>query len=463
MEKNQNLPRKVAWSFGIANGLLQFSVAAAGSYFTFFITDICQLGGLVLGAISSISSIAVLISIFLWGVVFQYSNTKNGRYRPWLMGISTCVFVGYSLMYYNWNLSAPVWALLIIIGYSLANIGVSGLGVASYGLMTKVGSAEKERSSMMTFQVLLHSIVRVIQSAIILPFIILVGGSKTAPIGYFVYFAGFSFLAIVGYFYLYKVTKPYDTYDPNFKAGATKVSAFDMFKTLGTNKKLLIFFISDVLMQLLNLVKTFSMVYFLRYICGSLALYALYATLSPFFGVLGSAIGKFLIIKYDKVKLSVLFYGIQIITLIVIAIITFSNGTINPVLFMSILFIGECGNYAERSFHPTFYMDLAEYSYYKTEKSVTPIIMALANIPFKFGAVASPAIVGLVLANIGYVANAVQTVTAKNGIIAAVCFFPIVAVFQFSIMLVTAYKLDKKTVTDIYASNAEKRAAISQK
>ena len=458
MENNEKLPGKIAYAPGISNAVLQFTYSVSGSYFTFFITDICMLSALVMGSISFVSSIATLISIFIWGAVFQYSNTKSGRYRPWIMPIMICVFAGYAVMYYNWGLSQGLWAALIIAGYSLANIGVSGIGVASYGLTAKLGKTEDERSRMVSFQNLTHIIARIASTAIILPIIIFVGGSRTAPEGYFAYFAGFSFLAVFGYYYLYRVTKPYDIYDPNFKS-STRVTPADMFKALGSSPKLLIFFLSEVVYELLYLCKTFGMVYFVTYICGDLTDYAIYTALNPIGGLAGAAIASSLIkAKAEKIKLSAAFFSLQIATFAAAAVLAYS-GSISTVVFISIILTGDFANSAQRATLPIFYMDLAEYTYAKTDKDVTPIVMALANVPFKFAFGASAGIVGLVLANTGYIANAVQTAAAQRGIIFAVCILPVIGIAQFCIMLLTVYKLNKETVAQIYAENAEKRAA----
>ena len=461
MEGNRALPKRVKWSFGIANGILQMVYSVSGNYLSFFITDVCLLGAAMLSTISLISSLSTFVAVFIWSIIYQYSNTRFGRYRPWLLVCPIFIFVGYATIYTNWGLAPAIWSTIIIIGYALTTVGNSGVNVAMSSLMMKAGKTETERKDMVFIQNALHTAVRVISAAAVLPIILAVGGSRNAPEGYFAYFAGFSFLTVFGYLFVNIVTKPYDKYEPNFKASGNRVTPGDLVKTLAANRQLLIFFVSEVVLQLLYLCKTLGFVYFITYICGNFTMYAAYTTLSPFCGLLGTFLAAYWCKKSDKIEMSIICFIIQAATYVFLAAIAFATGTINTTLFIAVILLGDLVNGTQRAVLPVFYMDMAEDSYNKTGKDITPIVMALKGIPFSFGFIASGSIVGAVLAATGYVANAVQTAAASRGIIFAVIVIPIFGLLQFIIMLRKGYKLDQNEVTRIYAENAAKREALN--
>ena len=460
MVNEQGLSNKVKWGPGIANSLLQMVYSPQGAYLTFFITDVCLLSAGMMGTISLISSISTIFLSFLWGAIFQYSNTKSGRYRPWLLILPVFVFIGYAMMFFNWKVNPVAWSTLIILGYFISTLGRNGLSVANFSLITKIGKDEAERKGMALILNGLHTTVRIISAAIILPFIILVGGSNTAPGGYFAWFAGFSFLTFFGYLYFNRVSKPYDTYDPNFKAGGTRVTPADVFRTLGENHQLLMFFVFQFVCEFLFLCKTLGMVYFLRYICKNFPMYAVFTTLSPFGGLLATFLAAAWIKKTDKINMTVTVFVAQIIIYVAVAAIAFVTGDFNVYAFVALMVIGDFLNGIQRAINPLYYMDMTEYSFNTTGKDITPIVMAMQGLPFGFGFMASGSIVGAVLAASGYVANAVQTKSAINGIILAVLVIPCFGLIEFIIVLKKGYKLNKAKMTQIYEENANKRTAL---
>ena len=455
---NQNTyDKKAGRGFGYANALLQFVNSTNGSYISFFITDVCMISAANLGVISSVAGIATVAATFIWAIILQYVNLKQGRYRGWLVILAVLICAGFVGLYTNWGLSETVSVALLIAAYVLVNFGISGIGIASMGLMTKVGNTATARADILSFQNITHCVARVISAAIVLPIVRFVGGSDTAGTGYTFYFGVFSFITVFGYIYLSKVTKSHDPYDPNFKAG-TVVKPKDMLRAVASNKDLLILFVSNTAYDILNICRVFSAVYFFRYIVGNMEMYVLYNIIDPFGSAIGAAMSKFVVAKFDKTRVIFPLFLVNAAILAMIAVFV-SLGIINGYLFITLAFLAGLINTIQRSYNSSLYMDCAEISYNKTGEDITPVCVSLGSLPFKFAFSFSGTIVAAVLAATGYAAGEVLTASAVRGIVLCYSILPAIGLLIFAFSTRFLLKLDVKTIDRIMEENAARKAA----
>ena len=457
------LPFGLEWGFGIANFFMQLIVSISASYFTFVMTDVFQLGTTIAATVNGVSSITGIVSLFLFAALFQYTNLKWGRYRSWVMILTPCLVIGYTMMYIPWNVSPALWCGILIVGYVLADLGASGIGTCCHSLMTKCSPNAEGRMLMLGRQNVLHNTSRVIGGAIVVPIITLIGGSKTSAKGYTGYFLIFSTLTLLAYFWLANVVKPYDQYDPNFRQNtANKVGLKDMLAALGTNRHLLSLFIGITIRGCLTL-STQMGAYFFTYVCGDLSYYALYNTISPFGGILGGLLSPWFSSRFDKKKLFIASVAFQVfICLPSIALTYFLTGSVNPLFAVIMLSLGFLSNNISLTYFNTFWMDCAEYSFWKTGKDVTPVIMTLQKIPAKLSRGVGASIGIALLGSAGYVAGQAQTPSALNMIVILFTLAPAISQSVFFLFMIFGYTLTGEETQKIYAENAATRARLKE-
>lgn len=441
--------------FGYANASLQMSYSINGSYMSLFITDICLLSASSLALITSFAGTISIIAMFVGAMIYQYSNTKMGKYRGWVMLCAILIFVGFFLIYNDWNLPETKWAILIAIGYGIVNFCVTMIGSGAYGLMTKVGKTSDQRAEMLYFQNILHCIARVLSAAAILPFVGLFSKQGT---GFKVYFIGLSLFAVVVYFFLFRGTKEYDQYDPNFVKESI-VKPIDLIKALGSNKELLLLFIGHCAWFILSFVFWFSAAYFYTHVVGSMAMFATFNVLDPFAATVGAALSKIVVDKFDKVKaIFPIFIGVAIVFAIG-GILAFM-GIIAPVIFLALNVLYDIGDTCVTSYNASLYMDTAEVIYNRTGSDITPVCVTLASVPFKLAFAYSGAIVAAVLAATGYNPD-VLTDSARNGILICYSVIPAIGYLVYAFITRFVIKLDRETISRVMKENEERRAKLA--
>lgn len=462
-ETSTKMPFGIEWGFGIGNFFMQLIVSISASYFTFVMTDVFMLDTTIAATVNSVSSITGIVGLFLFAGLFQYTNLKWGRYRSWIMILTPLLVVGYVGMYIPWNMSPSAWCAMLVIFFILADLGASGIGVCCSSLMTKCAGSTEGRMLIMARQNVLHNTSRVIGGAIVIPLVTLIGGSKTSPIGYAGYFLIFSVLTLASYFWLAGSVKEYDPYDPSFHTNkANKVSIGDMLKALATNPHLLALFLGKVASGMLTLSSSLG-AYFFTYVCGNLSYFAVYNTLSPFGGILGGILSPYFAKKFDKKKLFIATVGFQVyLCYLPMTAMYFITGTVNPLFACIMLSLGFCSNNISLTYFNTFYMDCAEYSFWKTGKDITPIIMTLSKVPQKLSRGVGASLGVLLLGIAGYKAGEVQSTYTLNWIVFLFTCMPAVAQSVMFLFMGIGYKLTNEKVNEIIAENKITRAKMKE-
>lgn len=461
-KKDTKLPFEIEWGFGIANFIYQLFASIFMSYFTFIMTDVFMLGTSVAAAVKGTSSITGIVSIFLFAVLFQYVNPKGGRYRSWIYIFVPVIGITTVGMLFPFNLPRAVWGVVLVVFYVIYDLSSAGFGVVTRSLVTKCASDNQGRMLIIGRQNVLHNIARMVAGAIIIPIVTLIGGSQLSPKGWCGYFGIFAFLTLFAYLWLGKVVKPYDPYDTNFRQNkANKVGVGDMVKALISNPNLLVLFIGVLIKGMLTLSASIG-AYFFTYVSGGLGYFALYNTLNPLGGVVGGLLSPWFSKRFDKKKLYIGSMAVKVyICLPVLAVQYFVTGHINPIFAIVMGTLGFLVDNLQRTYFSTFWMDCSEYSFWKTKKDVTPIVMTLANVPPKISAGVAAALGLAVLGWAGYHGGQQQAHTTLTWIVCLFTLAPAVAESIFFIIFGLGYKLDNKTLEKIMAENKETRAQLA--
>ena len=146
-----SLGEKVGYSLGDAAANLVFQMMVI--FQLKFYTDVFGLDGAVAGSVLLIASLSAIVVDPLIGMMADRTNTRWGKFRPWLLwtAIPFCVF--YVLAFYNPGIEdkgmvatyATISYLLLMTVYSFNNVPYTSLG----GVIT---SDIKERTSITTIR-----------------------------------------------------------------------------------------------------------------------------------------------------------------------------------------------------------------------------------------------------------------------------------------------------------------------
>ncbi len=165
-----SLGEKLGYSLGDAAANLVFQMMMI--FQLKFYTDVFGLDGAVAGSILMIASITAIVVDPTVGILTDRTNTKWGKFRPWLIWTSIPFCIFYILAFYNPGIQeksavavyATISYVLLMAAYSFNNIPYTSLG----GVMT---SNIKERTSITTIRFIAVTIAQFVVQGLTLPLV----------------------------------------------------------------------------------------------------------------------------------------------------------------------------------------------------------------------------------------------------------------------------------------------------
>ena len=164
------LGEKVGYSLGDAAANLVFQMMMI--FQLKFYTDVFGLNGAIAGSVLMIASLSAIIVDPTIGLLCDRTNTRWGKFRPWMLWtlVPFCLF--YVLAFYNPGIQdkahvalyATVSYVLLMTAYSFNNIPYTSLG----GVMT---SDIRERTSITTVRFVVVTIAQFVVQGLTLPMV----------------------------------------------------------------------------------------------------------------------------------------------------------------------------------------------------------------------------------------------------------------------------------------------------
>ena len=201
-----SLGEKVGYSLGDAAANLVFQMMMI--FQLKFYTDVFGLDGAVAGSVLMIASISAIIVDPTVGILTDRTNTRWGKFRPWVLwtAIPFCLF--YVLAFYNPGIQdkslvatyATISYVLLMTVYSFNNIPYTSLG----GVMTSV---IRERTSITTLRFVVVTIAQFVVQGLTLPLVDHFSKGSTLQHGWTCTIGLFACVAFVFFIITFIVTK----------------------------------------------------------------------------------------------------------------------------------------------------------------------------------------------------------------------------------------------------------------
>ncbi len=445
-----NVPRKIG--YGCGDFACNMSWSLVSSYLVFFYTDIALINATVVGVIIFISKFWDAINDPIIGGLSDRTNTKWGRYRPWVAGAFIPMLI-FNVLTFTTNLNwsetmRTVWGLgmyfVLVLLYTMVNVTYSAMPA----MMTRDTDT---RSALSSYRMTGAFLAMTVLSFATLRIVNATGGG---PKGYQTAAIIFSLLAAPFFVITVLSTKEVVQVDDS---KSTKVSFRTQFATLKGNWPVIQIAIAYLGWGIIQGGMTLKL-YYCTYNAGNSLLYSNTSTLQSAVGMLGAFSVGFLV---KKVKNKGTLGGIAFSILAAAHIIQFflpittSAGQIIYTVLAAVIGFGMgmmLGN--------VFGMmpDTAEYTYHKTGVYCAGFLSTFINFMLKVGQAVSIAGASVVLDLVGYVPNATQTSTVlftmnfgANMFVGICCVICAISMF--------AYKLDKQTYENILADLRERGMA----
>ena len=382
----------------------------------------------------------------IMGVLADRTNTRWGKFRPWvlwtaipfgIMGFLTFVTPNFDpsgkLVY------AYVTYIVLMMVYSANNLPYSALS----GVMTgDLG----ERTSLSSYRFVFAMIAALIVQGLALPMVHYFGGNDSAR-GYQMTMGIFSALAVIFFFVTFASTRERIQPAPDQKA-----SIRQHFTDLLTNGPWKAMFALTLVLFLTLAMRGSAVLYYFRYYVGDESLFSLFNVLGTCATIIGIFFSKGLAMKYGKRNL---FIGGLAFTVLFTAFFAVLSPRATVLIFaMEIL-----RQFAYGFTIPLLWAmmaDVADYSEWKNRRRATGIVFSAIVFALKAGLGFGGAITGYVLSLYGYVPNAAQTPETLDGIRLTMSIYPAVT-FGICIVCLFFYGITKEKEIQITTDLAERR------
>lgn len=411
-----------------------------------FYTDVFGITAAAVGTLLFACRFLDGITDFIMGVIADRTETRWGKFRPWILWTALPFGIFTVLTFTTPNLSPSgklIYAYVTYIGliliYTASNVPYSAL----MGVMSPNPEDRTSLSSYRFFFAFLGALIVQGFSIYLVNFF----GHGNQMLGYkytMMLFAAMSVVFfLITFFTTHERVKPIKKQHP-----ALKDDLRDLFK----NRPWIVLFFIGVFFVSMTTLKQGSTMFYFKYYLGKVNLATAFMVINVIAAMIGAALtGSFTHVlgKRGTMKASLLlalissgllfFAGTQNITAIFIlgTLMEFSTGP-GITLFFAML------------------ADTADYSEWKNSRRATGLVFSAGTLSIKFGSGVAGAMIGGILAFFGYAANVTQSPHALLGIRLLMSFLPATAAL-LALGVFSFYKIDDKLLLKIKSDLDDRR------
>jgi glycoside/pentoside/hexuronide:cation symporter, GPH family len=432
--------------YGIGDAAANFIFQTMLVFQLAFYTDTFGITAAAAGTLFLIVRVWDAIFDPLMGVVADRTNTKWGKFRPWILwtavpfGImgfltfTTPPFAAQGKLVY-----AYVTYIVLMMVYSANNLPYSALSGVITGDLA-------ERTSLSSYRFVCAMSAAFVVQGLALPMVNYFGQGNSAK-GYQITMGILSALAIVFFIITFATTRERVQPDPTQQS-----SVRQDFSDLARNGPWLAMFALTVVVFITLSMRGGVMLYYFKYYVGREDLFSIFNVCglgATILGVLGSTP---LARRYGK--RDVFIVGLAA-TVVFTALFVFLPRTAVPTIF-AVEMLRQLAYGFTIPLLWAMMADVADYSEWKNRRRATAIVFSAIVFGLKAGLGFGGAIGAWVLAAYGYVPNVVQTERALQGIKLTVSVFPAVT-FAIGVVCLFFYRIDKHLEIQITDELAARR------
>jgi len=422
------LREKVGYALGDTASNLFFQTFML--FLLYFYTDVVGLSAAAVGTLFLVTRIWDAVNDPIMGTIADRTNTRWGKFRPYLLWAAVPFGVFGILMFTTPDFDASGKLIYAYITYNLMMMTYTAINVPYSALMAVITPSSLERTELSSYRFVAAFVGGLIVQGAALSMVRYFGGGNEA-LGWQWTMACFSGLAVVLFFATFFATKE--------RVSPPKGQKGDLFrdlKDLFTNKAWILIGGATVFQLIFIVMRNSSVLYYFKYyvkdqqlnLFGNVINLSFESFSSSFLVVgmittiLGAILSKWFAKKLDKRNTYAGFLILAAITNALFYIVQPHNVLLIYVL--NILFSFSVGPVSVLQW--AMYTDAADYGEWKQGRRATGLLMAASLFALKLGLTLGGAIVGWVLAYYGFLANQEQTVETLGGIIRLMSLYPAV-------------------------------------
>jgi GPH family glycoside/pentoside/hexuronide:cation symporter len=374
----------------------------------------------------------------LMGIISDRTNTRWGKFRPYLIWISIPIGVIGVLTFTTPDLSVNGKIVYAYITYTLMMMAYTAINIPYSALMGVLSPNTEERTSVSTYRFVLAFVGGFFVQGLTLPLVKFFGDGNQA-VGFPITMGIYGVFAAILFYVTFATTRervkpPKDQH----------VSLKNDLRDLTKNRPWLTLLVMSIASLAYAIIRTGSIMYYFKYYIGNEDLAALFMVTGTVAVIAGVACTQILARKFGKRRLYIFVMGIS--SLLTCLFYFLQKEHIVLIFSMNILTMLVMAPQAPLIW--AMYADTADYSEWKNKRRATGLVFSAATFAQKFGIALGGGMAGWLLALFGFVANAEQTPETLNGIRLMMSFIPGICSITATIVAIF-YELDDSTMKKI--------------
>jgi GPH family glycoside/pentoside/hexuronide:cation symporter len=428
------------FAYGLGDTASNFYFQAFNLFLVYYYTDIFGLQSTAVGTLMFFTPILVAVMNPVIGAIADRTNSRWGKFRPYILwGAIPYGVLGF-LMFANPDLGADGKLIYAYVTYTLVLITYAAINTPYSALMGVMSPSSEDRTSLSTYR-FACAFTGALLIGWLLPWLkdALAGSGGNPAVGFRNTMAVFAVISVAMFFYTFANTRERVSPPPSQKSSF----GCDVSDLRRNTPWLILFFVA--FLNLTNVgMRSGSGIYYFKYCVGDEAALGTF-NLVGFLCFIAGALSTKLLLRW--IPRRELMIGLTVLNAFAMAAFYF----VNPHSLVTLYVLNIIGQFAAG---PTpaivwsLYADTADYGEWKNGRRATGLVFSATVFAQKVGLAIGSAMLGWLLSFYGFAANVAQTPRALHGI--AILFSLLPAAFGgLSGLAILFYKLDEPMVKQI--------------
>ncbi len=454
-ENNNHLRFKEKLGYGLGDTASNFFFQTFNIFLLYYYTDVFGISAAAVGTMFFVTKLWDAVNDPLMGIIADRTQTRFGKFRPYLLWMAIPYGVMGYVMFANPDLSESGKLVYAWVTYTLMMMVYTAINVPYSALMGVMTPSSKERTILSSYRFVCAFGGGLLISMLVRPLTQYFGTESEAQ-GFSTTMALFAVISIALFWYTFATTrervKTAEDHNSNLKRD---------IKFLFLNRPWVVMFFAAIFTLANVAVKNAVTVHFFKYYVGDdgtpyflfLDRTTLFMTVGMLAMILGVASTKLFTRYFEKKTLMIWLSLLNAVSMLLIFMIP-------PDQYWTMMVVNIVGTFLVG---PTpalvwaMYADVADYGEWKFRRRTTGLVFSAAQFAQKFGLTLGGGLSGWLLGSFGFIANIDQTDTSLLGI--RLMFTVIPACFaMMNIFALVFYNLSDTQVQQIEIELEERRS-----
>jgi len=448
MNNSTKISLKEKIGYGLGDTASNFYFQMFINFLLFFYTDIFGIPAAAAGTMFLVTRIWDAVNDPMMGVIADRTETRWGKFRPYLIWIVIPIGIFGVLTFTTPNLSVTGKLIYAYVTYTFVMMAYTAINIPYSALMGVISPNSLERTSLSSYRFILAFVGAFIVQGLTLKMVEFFGKGNQAQ-GFQMAMVVYGILAGILFVVTFLTTR-----ERVIPSQEQQTSLKNDLRDLLNNRPWVVLFFMGIFSLTYVIIRSGSIMYYFKYYLEKEGLAPRFMVLGTIGVIAGVACTEFLTKRLGKIKLYKIVMTIS--SLLTLAFYFLPKDEIILIFALNILIATIMAPQAPLIW--AMYADTADYSEWKNNRRATGLVFSAATFAQKMGIAIGGALAGWLLAWFGFQANVTQTPEALTGIRLMMSIIPAVAGL-LAVVAVFFYELDDKLMEKIEADLTARKNA----